>query len=368
MQNINQKQEDEKNFSGDAWYNAKGLDDDVVVSTRVRLARNLASFPFPNNFRSTDSAQIQGLVFDSFNHFPDADAYQEVALEDLEPLGKKILSERGLLEENAGSGLVTRLDGVCACLINDTDHVRLSSFSTGLACEKAYFCAHEVDEKLQSTIQFAASYEFGYLTSSVHDVGSGMKCSLRLHLPSLSYNKKISDIFSLVRSKGLTIKDCYGAGNKSGSSLGEMYFLENLSSFNGNEIDQIAQITSIGKQIAELERKNRFEISKNFSTVVRDNIVRSYATAKTCVLIDLREALEIISTLKWGLDLGILSGLNDSDFSSMLYLIQNGHLEFLLRSAPFSFEKDIQDDFILKENRLRAIIMQKNLDKMYMVS
>ena len=124
----------EKRTVGDAWYAAKGDDDDVVLSSRVRLARNLANFPFPESCDDDEAVRVQNIVFDAFNHLENADAYQSVPLAAVEPLGAKILSERGLFENNFGTGLVMRLDGISSCLVNCVDHVRLSSFAPGLSC------------------------------------------------------------------------------------------------------------------------------------------------------------------------------------------------------------------------------------------
>lgn len=355
-------------FGSESWYNHKGMDDDVVVSSRVRLARNLANFPFPVNFHDDDAERIQNIVLDSFNHFPDVDAWQMVPFSSLEPLGEKILMERKLFQEKNGTGLVTRLDGVVSCLVNCKDHVRISSFYPGLACDKAYSTSRDVDENLQKHIQFAASHDFGFLTSRVKDAGSGMKTSVVLHLPSISYSGKLKELYEELKPKGFTIRDCYGAGERSASSLGSFYQISNASSAKGSEIDQLASITAETKLICEMERKIRDELADNRRTVLCDLVVRSFAVTRYCSLMGLREAIDVISTLKWGLDLGFIEGPEDYDFSSLLYRVQSGHLEFLLKTSNFKFEEDILEDQNLKEQRLRAIVLQKILENMKLVS
>ena len=177
---------EEKRSVGDAWYAAAGDDDDVVLSTRVRLARNLANFPFPESCDDDEAVRIQNIIFDAFNHFENGSAYQSVPLAMVEPLGAKILSERGLFENNFGTGLVMRLDGISSCLINCVDHARIASFSPGFALTAAYNSSREIDSQLQERVQFAASYDFGYLTANALDSGSGMKASIKVHLPSMS--------------------------------------------------------------------------------------------------------------------------------------------------------------------------------------
>lgn len=355
---------EEKRSVGDAWYAAPGDDDDVVLSTRVRLARNLANFPFPESCDDDEAVRIQNIIFDAFNHFPNGDAYQSVPLAVVEPLGAKILSERGLFENNFGTGLVMRLDGISSCLINCVDHVRIASFSPGLALNAAYSSSRDVDSQLQERVQFAASYDFGYLTANALDSGSGMKVSVKVHLPSMSYAGKIPELIKMADKKGFVVTACYGSGSKPGSSLGSFYQISSAQSVSGNEIDQLAALISFAKNICESERKFRLDYADNKVTAVRDSILRAFAAARFCVLMELRESIEIVSNVKWGLDLGYIKGAKDFELSSLLYRAQSGHLGFLLKTGNFKFENDVADNDELKEQRLRAIIVQdafKNL-------
>ena len=357
----------EKRTVGDAWYAAKGDDDDVVISSRVRLARNLANFPFPESCDDDEAVRVQNIVFDAFNHLPNAEAFQSVPLAAVEPLGAKILSERGLFENNFGTGLVMRLDGISSCLVNCVDHVRISSFAPGLACNAVYASSRELDSQLQERIQFAASYDFGYLTANALDSGSGMRTSIRVHLPSISYAGKINQIADLAEKNGFSFTAPYGSGNRPGTSLGSIYQASAKQAVSGNEIDQLASMTSFAKNICETERKFRADYADNKSTPVRDIVLRVFSTARFCMLMELREAIDIVCAVKWGLDLGCVKGIKDFELSSLLYRIQSGHLGFLLKTGNFHFEGDVAQDEDLKEKRLRAIIMQDAFKKISFV-
>lgn len=357
----------QKKSVGDAWYAAEGEDDDVVLSSRVRLARNLANFAFPETFDDDEAVHVQNIIFDAFNHFDNAEAYQSVPLAAVEPLGSKILRERGLFEDNFGTGLVMRMDGVSSCLINCVDHVRIASFAPGLSCNAAYVSSREIDMQLQEHVQFAASYDFGYLTAAALDSGSGMKISLRLHLPSISYAGKISELVKSVEEKGFVLTASFGSGVQVGTSLGAFYQLSTYHSVSGSEIDQLASAASIAKNICETERKFRSDYADNKVTAVRDKILRAFAVARFCMLIELREAVELISCVKWGLDLGYVKGIKDYELTSLLYRIQSGHLEFLLKTGNFNFDSDVKKDQSLQEERLRAIILQEAFRKISFV-
>lgn len=355
--------------SNNAWYALTGPDSDVVLSTRIRLARNLANFPFPKKLQGNDAQRIQSIVFDAVNQFSDSDQFQAISVDKLDSLGSSILQERGVLESSSGEniGIIMRLDGRISCTVNSVDHVRIAAFSSGLDFEKVYALCRTVDDDLQKHIQFAASYDFGYLTSSVFDAGSGMKISFRLHLPSLSIQQKIASVASDLFKKGIQFTACFGAGGLDiassgggvGSSLGSCYQLSGFNSFTGTEVDQAAVIVSAVKQLAELERKARAECKEKSATDIRNSIYRSYALAKFSKFIPLREAIDIISNIKWGKSLDLLSGIDDASLHALLYRVQSAHLEFVLRSGNFNFEPDIADCEEKKINRLRALTLQE---------
>lgn len=350
------------------WYNTKAPEQDVVVSTRVRLARNLASFAFPLNFKGDDADRVQNIVFDAFSKFENPDNYQLMSLKNVDSNGEKILGERGLYDSVSGTGLVSTIDGISSCIVNDVDHVRISSFGSGLDLENTYERCHSIDDEMQKYVQFAASRDFGYLTTSLFSAGSGMKTSLRLHLPSLAYSGEVKSMIKEVCSKGYTFCDCFGVGNFFDTSLGAYYQISSVSSMKGSEIDQLASVSSIAKNICELERKKRAEYADNKPTVVHNIVVRAYSLAKFSILLPLRDSIDLISCLKWGKDLGFIAGIEDYELNSLLYRVQPGHLGYLLKTNDFSFEDDVADNQDLKEERLRAIILKSAVEKIAFVS
>ena len=348
---------------GDPWYTADGAENDVIVSTRARLARNLANFQFPGTISPDDAERVQSLVFDSFSQLDTAQLFHLVRTSALDKLGAEILSERGAAGTPQGTGIIMRNDGRVSCLVNSVDHVRIASFAPGLSCSGVFNDCRAVDDGLQNTLQFAASYDFGYLTSSLNDAGSGMKLSLRVHLPSVSFCGKAEELVTELRNRGLSVSAVYGTGDDYGTSLGSYYEIATLSSEAGAEIDQIAGIEAAGRYCAETERKFRAECADNKPTAVHNVILRAFASAKFSTLMKLREAVSVVSAVKWGKDLGIISGIEDSVLCGLLYRIQNGHLEFLLENGNFRFERDIENSIPQKLERLRALTLQEAFEK-----
>lgn len=350
------------------WYSVHSMEQDVVVSTRVRLARNLASFPFPSNFKNDDAGRVQNIIFDAFSKFENPDRYQLMALTELDANAEKILSERGLYNGSTGTGLATTVDGVSACIVNDAEHVKISSFASGLNVKTPYQNCRNIDRELQKFVQFAASADFGYLNSNLFDTGSGMKVSLRLHLPALSYSGQMQEAVKTLAAKGFVFSDCFGVGSFFDSAVGAYYEIATSSCFDGNEIDQLALVTSAAKYICELERKKRDIFADNKSTVMHNIVVRAFALAKFSVLLTIRDCIDIISCLKWGVDMGFVAGVDDAELNSLLYRIQSGHLGYMLKTGNVSFEQDIENDGELKEQRLRAFVLKSVVEKISFVS
>ncbi len=358
----------------DAWYKYSGIDNDVILSSRTRLARNLANFPFPSKLRGNDGERVQSIIFDAFNQIRDCNDYQAVVVKNLDGLGSRILEERGILSEfdsvsgkAQDEGIVIRKDGRVSCTVNVIDHLRISSFAPGLDFEKSLEAGREIDEQLQKIVQFAASYEYGFLTASLLDAGSGMKLSMRVHLPSLSMLGRITSVMQDFKNSGLVFKASYGAGGMyvtgsgcgAGTSLGSYYDICTSDCQTGSEFDQVASIVSAGKKLSEMERSAREECKKTMPSDIRNYLLRSLAIAKNSIFISLREAIDIISGVKWGLDMGLINGIDDSVLYALLFRIQEGHLEYVLKNNNFSFENDIVGVRNKENERLRSIIFQE---------
>jgi len=355
-------------MSDDAWYAENGIDNDVVLSTRLRLSRNLANFTFPSVLKADEAQRVQTLIFDSFGRCSTPDLFQAIPVCGLDSTGAKILAERGVIEsstlKNEGTGIVMRTDGKVCCTVNDQDHVRISAFTAGLDCEKTYALCRLVDDELQNTVQFAASYEFGFLTSNIKDAGSGMKVSARVHLPSITFAGLLREVVKETDSQNIEIRACFGAGNETASALGCFYQVSTKNGGTGSEAEQMANLVAAVKYLTDKERSLRGECKAKHLTQVKDKVSRSFALSKFASLINLREGCEMISDIKWGVNLGLLNGIENADLTALLYRIQEGHLEYVIKSGTFTFTDDISNDEKLKVQRLRALILQEAFDKL----
>ncbi len=354
----------------DTWYMDVGEMQDVVVATRSVLSRNLANFPFPQKLQSDESERVLSIVFDAFNYLKDPENYQTVPVERLDSVGEKIMVERGILQSSyrgQKSGIILRSDGRVSCTVNTDDHIRLSSFCSGLDIDSSYKAVYDIDSELQKRIQFAASYEFGYLNSSILNSGSGLTFGVKFHLPACSLLNMITSLSQEEIGREFSFTATYGSGGienvsgfgGTGSSLGAYYILQNATCAQGSELDQIASIRCAVQKVVKKELEARKKCRDTKLTIVENYAFRALALAKNSFFISLREAIEIISGVKLGKDMGIFSGIEYTTLHALLYRIQEGHLEYVLSSGEFKFEEDIQDDKARQIDRLRALILQE---------
>lgn len=356
----------------DAWYTLPGEDQDVVVSTRSMLLRNLANFPFPEKLSEDECCRIQSIAFDAFNHLDDAEKYQTVSLSKLDENGIKVMRERGILGnfDVNKAGLILRDDGKIACSVNTQDHLSISAFCSGFALEQTVNPLYSVDNELQNHIQFAASHDFGYLTSNIITSGSGLGLAVKVHLPALSMLYKLRYIAENVAGTDFSVIAAYGAGGAdsvsgfggTGSSLGCYYLISTANSVSGTEFDQMTSMQCTVNKIIKEERDARKECRAEHMTEIKNFACRALGLAKNSLFVSLRESIEIISGVKFAKEMNLIGGIDDSDLHALLYRVQEGHLEFVLGNGKFKFEKDIQDNRQKKIERLRALILQEAFD------
>lgn len=341
------------------WFVQDGPLNDVAISTRVRLARNAEGFSFPDMLGSDDRERIVSLVKDALCDLQ----YNMAHTANMKESALSLLEERGLRADESDAVALSSAGDV-GVLINDRDHIRIVSFSAGLDVEGAVKKAKAVDDVLQKKIQMAATKEAGYLTSALKDSGSGMKISVRVHIPSIVYCGKADIFVKNLQVEGFEVKAVYHDYEDDEiepfEAIASYYDISTASSAELNETDLMAKITAQMKHSAELERKFRGQCADNHKTLVRDLVVRDCATVKVASFMDEREAQELISTVKWGVDLGFLSNVDYKSFARLNYLSRDAHVDATMAGGganAFKFEQDIKDDTQMKRNRIRAVIV-----------
>ena len=355
-----------------SWFSDDGMDTDVVLSTRVRLARNLTDFPFPEYMKNDSDERVRTILFDAFARSHDAEAYQTLSVKNLEQLGGMILAERGVLApaavDNASTGIIVRSDGRISGTVNYHDHLHLSSFIAGFDPAAAHSAVSLVDEELQKYVRFAGSLDVGYFTSRLRDAGTGMKISVMVHIPSIVHKNLQDSLFRTLIENGFEIYACYavvpGGVTK---TLGSWFRFNTDSCYPMNETDQIASVVQAVRNVISIERNARKDIMNDSPTMAKDFVYRAIAAIKYSRDVSFREGVELVSAIKWGHCLGILSGLTDGEIYSLLYRIQTAHLIFLSRQEELTFEDDVVTS-VQKADRLRSIILQEAVSQVQLIA
>lgn len=287
------------------WYFEKGEKSDVVLSTRIRLARNLEDYPFPARLDANGRKAVNSLIKQALFENNDHD-FQYIDMSTLSQIQAVSLAERHLISpefaaRHNGSALMLTDDESVSIMLCEEDHIRLQVMKAGLALEDAYALADKIDRVLDSRLNYAFDERLGYLTQCPTNLGTAMRASVMLHLPALTRCGKISGLASTVSKLGLTIRGAYGEGSR---PMGDIYQLSNQITLGITEENAIANLKSITLQLVTQERAAAAELIK--LPHEEDKIFRSLGLLKTARLLDTNEFMELISAVRLGAVRGIV--------------------------------------------------------------
>ncbi len=312
------------------WYIDAGPDSDVVVSSRVRLARNFKGYPFPR--RSTGQQQERIIAETCEALFIDNPILQKslelFRFKDISPIDKQVLVEKHLIsKELADSNLDTAAliskDEQISIMINEEDHLRIQCLASGMQLEKVFELCNFLDDTISEKIDIAYNDKIGYLTSCPTNVGTGIRVSLMLHLPALVMTGYIGPVLESCGKLGVAVRGLYGENTE---AYGNMYQLSNQITLGKSEEDIVMSIQHIGSQVIEQERLLRKELQRKNSGKLEDRIMRSYGIMRYCRVLTSEEALRRLSDIRLGINLGYINELNETDINEMVLNIQPGNL------------------------------------------
>lgn len=324
------------------WLKGTGPDSDVVVSSRVRLARNLTRFPFLTVASPSVRAEIEKYVRSRLEspRLPRKLAYW--SLEGMKPLDRTILVERHLISrEHAQSegdrGVAVGPDETISIMVNEEDHLRMQAIRSGFQLEEAYEEVNTMDSALEGTLQFSFNVRFGYLTACPTNAGTGLRLSVMTHLPAVSLAKQMEKVLQSLQRVGYTVRGFYGEGT---SPVGDFYQVSNQVTLGKSESEMVSQMKLVVPKILDLERHWRGELLKRDPRRLEDRVWRAYAILKNARRISSEEATDLISALRLGVCLKMLKGITNSLVNDLAISIQPGHLQKLEGRALDADERD----------------------------
>ena len=311
------------------WYRQCGNDGDVVISTRIRLARNLAHLPFPSVMSVEQKKQVAERVFDALPE-GEGQAFRHVVMSSLSEVEALSMVERHLISpafaaRDDGSALLLTPDDGVSIMVNEEDHLRIQVMCAGLDLDNAYQQADCWDNYLDTRLQFAFDDRLGYLTQCPSNLGTGMRASLMLHLPALQERGIVQQLASTVSKLGLTIRGMYGEGTK---AEGAIYQLSNQVTLGITETEAIENLKTIAAQIIKEERKYRDTLGCMPS--IQDRVFRSLGILKYARLLSGKEFMGLLSNVRMGVSLGIL---NDMDLQTIEVLRTDAQPAMMMQNA-----------------------------------
>lgn len=301
------------------WYQRSGKDYDVVLSTRVRLARNLRSFPFPNAMNPLQREQVNKLVKEAVENGGSAlsGRFKYIELEKLEQYELVSLMERHLVSpefvrEPKGRALMLLDDESVSIMLCEEDHLRIQAMSQGFEPDTVYELADRLDTLLSERLDFAANEKWGYLTACPTNLGTAMRASVMVHLPALEATGALRQVSESIGKMGLTIRGMYGEGSK---SSGAIYQISNQETLGVTEKATIEKLGGVIEKIAKLEREARTKLAKNES--IQDSIWRAYGILRSARRLSGSEFVDLFSTMRMGAATGVITGLDLDTLGSL---------------------------------------------------
>lgn len=336
------------------WMDTNAPDTDIVLSSRVRLARNLSPIPFPHLLDEPRGLQCMKLITEAFKNAEEAELKQMeiITFDKLSPLDGEILVEKHLTSPDhvasASSfrGLAVNQDGSLAVMINEEDHLRIQCLLPGLQLEQSYKLACQADDGLEKNLDYAFDERRGYLTSCPTNVGTGMRASVMLHLPAISMAGQINLIFQNISQLGMTVRGLYGEGT---DIVGNLYQLSNQVTMGLAEEDIINNLSIITGQIIEQERLLRKRLFSELKYQLSDKIGRSYGILTNACVVSSNEALTLLSDVRLGVDLGMINTIQPLALNELEVAIRPAHLQSKAGQEMDAIHRDIKRAEVIKE-------------------
>ncbi len=311
------------------WMTGKSKDNSVVITSRIRLARNLSGVSYPGWAKKAERKSISDMIFPVVKDLPEMVKGFAQDLSELDSLKKQVLVERHLISrEQAARGegcaaVVNRKQSL-SLMVNEEDHLRMQSISAGLRLRDAYDLLDGVDKQLETKLNYAYNTKLGYLTACPTNLGTGMRASAMLHLPALVLSDQIGQVLQAVGKIGLAVRGLFGEGTE---SLGDLFQISNQSTLGESEEVIISRLERVIQQVASHEKNARIKMMEEEPDLLTDKIGRAYGQLRYAHMFDSKEAFTHISIIRLGADLGYFPEGTMQLCDSLMMEIQPAHLQ-----------------------------------------
>lgn len=313
------------------WLRGNGPESDIVMSSRIRLARNLADYPFIRQCNDFDRANIETLLRERFSADSGFVDLTFIDVADLEPVDRQMLVERQLISRELADSQGARAVAIdhqeqISLMINEEDHIRLQVIKSGLDLQKTWEAISEVDNLIESRVNYAFHPELGYLTACPTNVGTGMRVSVMLHLPALVIARQIEKVFNSLQKIGLAVRGLHGEGSQ---STGDFYQISNQVTLGKSEEELVEHVGSIVPTVINYERKARDVLIRDGNHDLFDQVSRAIGTLQNAQQISSDETMHLLSKVRMGINLGLIGDVEMRVINKLFINTQPAHLQKL---------------------------------------
>jgi protein arginine kinase len=336
------------------WMEGSGPQADIVISSRIRLARNLKGIPFPNLMNEAEAKTVIRQVGRTIKTKPFAQLageFELYSLGELQPLEQQILVEKHLISPDlAGAGnngaVVLRDDEAVSIMVNEEDHLRLQCLLPALMLHEAWRLADAVDDALESELDFAFDQARGYLTACPTNVGTGLRASTMLHMPALVLTKQAGPVLSALTKVGLAVRGLYGEGTE---AHGNIYQISNQITLGRSEEEIINNLSAVTTRLADQEREARSLLRKQSRWHLEDRVGRAYGVLANARILNSQEALQLISDVRLGTEMKMLPDLDHRLLNKLMVFIQPAFLQYTAGKEMKPFERDVHRAAVVRK-------------------
>ncbi len=334
------------------WYTEYGTDGDVVLSSRVRLARNVKGVPFPRRANEEQQETVLSLCKDAVLESSSVlkNTVKFIDLSKMEDYEKQAIAERHLIspqmmENDIKRGLLLSDDNKVSILLNEEDHIRIQVMEAGFDLDSCFEQANRIDDLMEETVDYAFDEQIGYLTCCPTNAGTGMRASVMVHLPALTMSRTINQVIDSLSQLGITVRGIFGEGSK---ATGHIYQISNQLTLGAAEEDILDKFKQIVTEVIDKEREMRRRLYAADQYRLEDRLMRSLGVLRHAVILSSGEAMRCLSDVRLGVDLGLISDVKPQTLNAITYEILPANImkEYNLSDPT---ERDLKRAEIVKE-------------------
>lgn len=335
------------------WLDKPSLEEDVVVSTRVRVARNISKYKFPSLLSISESDELTNEILINLKETLESN-YRFFRIRDLSLRDQQVYIEEHLISPNLiqrkdKSSFLLRNDESATIMINEEDHIRIQTLLPGLNINEAWKLCSSIDDEVEKRLEYAYDEKWGYLTACPTNVGTGLRASVMLHLPCITMAGNMNILIEGLRKIGLTARGLYGEGSE---ALGDLYQISNQITMGESEEDIIEKLSKVVYQIVSRERNTREYLKEKKTIEIEDRIYRSFGILRYGRILNSKEAMMHLSNIRLGIAMGLLKGGNVKDIIRLMIAIQPASIQRRFDKDMDEKERDIARAKIIRDYML----------------